>query len=71
MSAQWNKGDRPNQTFKNYIVTVRDQDGKRGAQQAWFNEDAIVSWWSGNHGALKPLEDHVVAWAELPDPCEG
>ena len=70
MSTQWNKGNRPNQTFKNYAVTVQYKDGEREVQQAWFNEDATVPWWSGNHGALKPLADQVVAWTELPDAYE-
>lgn len=70
MSTQWNNGNRPDQTFKDYMVTLFDKDGKRTVQQAWFTKDATVPWWSGNHGALKPLEDQVVAWTELPDPCE-
>lgn len=70
MLTDWKRGDQPDKTFKEYLVTVSQNNGY-STQTAWYNVDATDPWWEADNQGMKPLTKQIVAWAELPEPYEG
>jgi len=71
-SVNWNPGDKPTGTFRNYLTTQHDQCGETKVDRAWYNDDSEAKWYVGYK--LIPADSAgvvIVAWAEMPQPFVG